>query len=271
MKKKKGKVKRVKRRGITLVLSGGSAKGLAHIGVLEVLDKNKIPIKRVIGTSAGALVGGFYCAGKLDVIKNISMQMSKKKILKLFLALPTLRGLINTKKVDLLLKKYIEGVKIENLKTPFIAVAFDIKNGRKYMFDRGDLFKAIRSSIAIPGVFAPFEIGNSILVDGGVTDVVPIEVAKKFKDNDEIVVVNLETLPNIEIKNFNIFNIIDYATSFGLAELARLEEKDADVIIHPYTKVRKFDFYKADEIINEGRIATRKAIPMIKEKLKRKK
>ncbi len=270
MSKKRGKHKRSKRRGITLVLSGGSAKGLAHIGVLEVLKKNKIPIKRIIGTSAGALVGGFYCAGKLDVIKKLSLEMSKKKIIKLFLAFPTLRGLINTKKIDNFFKEHIEGINIEDLKTEFIAVAFDIKNGKKYMFEKGDLFKAIRSSIAIPGIFAPFEIGDSLLIDGGVTDVVPIEVAKKFKDNDEIVVVNLETLPNIEIKNFNIFNIIDYATSFGLAELARLQEKDADVIIHPYTKIRKFDFLRAEEVIEEGRIATRKAIPMIRKKLKMK-
>ncbi|MBI2629100.1 patatin-like phospholipase family protein [Candidatus Pacearchaeota archaeon] len=268
--KRSGKSKNKK--GITLVLSGGSARGLAHIGVIEVLQENKIPIKRIIGTSAGALIGGLYSAGKLKEVKNMCLDLHKKEVKKLLHFHPSKQSIFNVEEFDKLLKQYTEGINIESLNTPFIAVAFNLNKGEKYLFEKGGLFDAIRASVSIPGFFKPFKKGEIMLVDGGVSDIVPVDVAKKYKD--KIVVVNVEHPPKLnikkEIENINILKLIDYTTTFGLSELAKLEEKGADVIIHPYTKVKRFDFYKANEIIKEGRKSALKALPKIKKLLREK-
>src|SRR3989338_620648 len=270
---KRGKKTRGKEKeGITLVLSGGSARGLAHIGVIEVLQENQIPIKRIIGTSAGALIGGLYSAGKLKEIKKLFLGMHKKEVRKFLHLHPSKQSIFNVEKLDELLKKYTDGIYIENLAPPFIAVSFDVAKGEKYLFKKGGLFDAIRASISIPGFFKPFKRGESLFVDGGVTDIVPVDVAKKYKD--KIVVVNVEHPPKLnikkEIESINIIKMIDYTTAFGLSELAKLEEKGADVIIHPYTKVKRFDFYKAHQIIKEGRKSALKALPKIKKLLRKK-
>ncbi|MFA5992829.1 MAG: patatin-like phospholipase family protein [Candidatus Pacearchaeota archaeon] len=256
--------KHKKRRGITLVLGGGGARGLAHIGVIEVLEEHRIPIERVVGTSAGALIGGMFCAGKLKETKEFFLKMKKWDIFKSLFSLPSASHLFNSKIIDAKLCEYTKGIKIEDLKKHFVAVAFDIVNGRRVIFDRGELFDAIRSSISIPGIFKPFQKGESLLVDGGVTDNLPVDVAKKYSKKHKIVAVNVGSSPGEKIKSFNFINVLNYASYFQTRELSRLQERQADIVIRPNVKVGTFDFQHAKEIINIGRMAAKRAIPAIK-------
>lgn len=259
--------KRIGKKGITLVLSGGGAKGLAHIGVIEVLEKNKIPIKRIIGTSAGALVGGFYAAGKLKQIKKMFLNLSKWDVLKLFFSFPSHDCIFSCKKIDKLLEEGAKGIEIKKLKIPFTAVAFDLSHERKVLFEKGDLFEAIRSSISIPGFFKPFKLGKSLLIDGGVVDVVPVDIAKNYSKTDKILAVNLETHPILKTDKINLLKMLDYAAYIETRELARLQEKEADLIIKPNVSLGHFEFYKAEEMIKQGRKATRNLLPKIKKLL----
>lgn len=253
-----------KKKGITLVLSGGGARGLAHVGVLEVLEENKIPIERIVGTSAGAAVGGIYCAGKMKEMKEYFTKLKKWDVFKLLFSLPAFGHIFNSQRIDAKLKEFTENKKIENLKIPFIAVAFDIIKGKRVILNRGNLFDAVRSSMAIPGFFKPFQIGESILVDGGVADILPVRVAKRYSKNGKIVAVNVESSIIKGMNNYNFFNILSYASYFQTRELSKFEEKQADVVIRPSVTMGTFEFQKSSEIINEGRKAAKRALPAIK-------
>lgn len=257
-------VKINRQKGIVLVLGGGGVKGLAHIGVLEILHEHKIPIKRVIGTSAGALVGGIFCAGKLKELKKLALKVDKKFIFRIFFSFPSSIAIFNTSKIDNLIKKYTEGVKIEDLKIPFTSIAFNITEGKKVIFSKGELFDAIRASMSMPFFFKPFKIGTSLFIDGSITDIVPVDLAKRYAGKNKVIAVNLETRNNLTKNPLNLFRILEYASYLGMIELARFQEKNADLVIKPYASAGYFDYYHAHELIEEGRKAARKAIPKIR-------
>jgi len=262
------KNKKRRGKGITLVLSGGGAKGLAHIGVIEVLVKDKIPIKRIVGTSAGALVGGFYAAGKIKELKNLFLSLNRWEVYKLFFSFPSREGIFNSKKIDLLLKNYLSDIKIEKLKIPFTAVAFDMTKNEKVLFEKGSLFNAIRASISIPSYFKPFQLGNSMFIDGGIVDVMPVDVAKRQSKRLPIVGVNVEVPPIIKIDRFNIFTMFDYARNHVMTQISRLEGEGADVIIEPKNEYGHWEYDKAKEIIESGRKEAKKLLPKIRRLLK---
>lgn len=259
---KKEKKRRTK--GITLVLSGGGAKGLAHIGVIEILEENKIPIKRIVGTSMGSMVGGFYAAGKLLELKKLFLSLSKWDVFKLLFSFPSHEGIFNLKKVDIILKNYLEDRKIQNLKIPYTAVAFDIVKGKKVLFQKGLLVHAIRASISDPSFFRPFRQGNSVLVDGGVVDVVPVDVALKQARHTPIIASNAETKPTVKMTKFNLLTMFDYSRNYLMTKVAQLEQEGADVILEPHSNTTHWEYYKAREIISAGRRSAKLAIPRIK-------
>jgi NTE family protein len=271
--KKQNLPKRAKK-GITLVLSGGGAKGLAHIGVIEVLRENKIPINRIIGTSAGALVGGLYVSGKMEQAKEEFLSLSKWDTFKFLFSLPKSGAIFSSKKLDKILDEYTRNIKIEKLKIPFTAVAFDLSKNKRVLFEKGDLFHAIRASIAIPGVFKPLRLGDSILIDGGVVDNVPADVAREYKENNPIIAVSVHKEPELMKEDSNFLGILNYAAYIEMGELVRLQELNADLIIRPQNlgepAFLSFGFHKAADLIKEGRKAAKKAIPEIKELLRKK-
>jgi NTE family protein len=253
--------------GLTLVLSGGGAKCLSHIGVLEALKENNIPIKRIIGTSGGALIGGFYAAGKLDTLKKLFLNMTKKDVIKIFFHLPSADSIFASKEMDDLLKKALKRIKIEELDIPFTAVSFDISKGKKIRLRKGSLFNAIRSSISIPGIFKPLKIGKLLLVDGGVSEVLPVDAAKKYRD--KILAVNVEIHNHVKSKNYNLFRVIEDSVFFQTKELAKIQEKSADFVIHINSDAKYFEFYKAKELIAHGKNATKKILPKIRKILEK--
>ena len=175
---------------VSLVLSSGGARGIAHIGVIEELERRGYFIASVSGTSMGALVGGIYAAGGLELYKEWMLTLDKMDVFSLVDFTLSGRGLVKGEKVLKEMKKIIPDKNIEDLEIPFSAVATDIINGKEILFDKGSLYDAIRASVSIPTVFTPFEYQGLKLVDGGVVNPVPINRVVRF-ENDILVVVDV--------------------------------------------------------------------------------
>jgi len=167
-----------KKQRIGLVLSSGGAKGFAHIGVLKVLEEAKIPIHCVVGTSAGAIIGGLYTSGMpIREIEELAAGLTIRDMVRLFMPSLDRGGFIDGDRVAKFLKPFIKDKNIENLLPEFACVATDIMSGRRVVFRKGNLLKAIRASIAIPGVYTPLIFKDYVLVDGAVVAPLPIDIA----------------------------------------------------------------------------------------------
>jgi NTE family protein len=167
-------------RGVVLALSGGGAKGLAHIGVLQVLQEAGIPVRAVAGTSVGAQVGAFLAIGMpLEQLTLLATSVDWKQTLQLFLPdLPT-GGIASGKNIMAFLNNGLGRERlIEELAMGYVAVAADLETGEQVVLDRGSLIDAVRASLSVPAMLAPFLLGGRLLVDGGVVNPVPFDVAR---------------------------------------------------------------------------------------------
>ena len=250
-----------------LVLGGGGARGAAHIGVLKVLERNHVSIDCVVGTSMGAIVGGLYAAGYsaariedtlnkinwadvLDDDPSRAQQSMRRKdddlrflggvqvgVRKGKLSLP--QGLIQGQKLQLLLRRLLLSTSqvhdFDRLPIPFRAVATDIGSGDKVVFSHGDLATAIRASMSIPGAFAPITVNGRLLVDGGMVDNLPVDVARQMGARRLIVVdVGSPLLPASDLSSpFSLTNqmltvLIKHQTDAQIASLG-----SQDVLITP--------------------------------------
>lgn len=259
------------KKDVALVLSGGGARGLVHIGVLEVLEREKIPIDIIVGTSIGALVGGMYLTGNLQEIKKIFLGLNKRGVFKLFISRPSREGLVDGNNITSILAKFIKGKKIEDLSVPFIAISTDLESGRIVAMDKGDLVTAIRASISIPGIFVPIHSKNLTLVDGSIVDPVPVDIASKYAKRI-IVVDSLARMEHIKtekgIVHENVLDIIEDSMVLMQKKLARLsirKKRKREFIIKPrLPRVGSLEFYKAKELIDCGRKETEKMLPKLK-------
>lgn len=159
---------------ISLVLGSGGARGYAHIGVIRAIEERGYEIKGVAGCSMGALVGGFYAAGKLDVFEEWVRSLSYLDVLKLVDLSFISDGAIRGDKVFSLLSEMLDNTNIEDLNMPYTAVATDLTHQKEVWFSSGSLEQAIRASCAIPSLVRPVVMGNRVLVDGGVLNPLPI-------------------------------------------------------------------------------------------------
>jgi len=166
---------------VALVLSSGGARGMAHIGVINALEKHGYKITSISGTSMGALVGGIYAAGKLDVLENWFKQLDKRQVLRLVDITISTSGLVKGEKVIHEMEEMIPDRNIEDLEIPFTAVATDILNEEEIVFESGKLYDAIRASISIPTVLTPHKVDGRQLVDGGVVNPIPSNRVKRKK------------------------------------------------------------------------------------------
>ena len=175
---------------IALVLSGGSARGIAHIGVIEELLERRYEITSVAGTSMGALVGGVYALGKLPEFKEWLFTLDRMKVFSLVDFTLSKHGIIKGDKVLSKMKEFIPDRNIEDLTIPYAAVAVDIHTNSEVVFRKGSIYKAIRASIAIPTILTPVEDGDRLLVDGGVLNNIPVNHAQRVR-RDLLVAVNV--------------------------------------------------------------------------------
>lgn len=167
--------------GIVLALGGGGARGLAQIGVLQVLAENGISVRAVAGTSIGAEIGAFVACG-LPVAEIVEMATAFDWKLTMQLFLPDLPtgGLVSGKRILKWLKdKLGEDTAIERLAVPYVAVATNLETGEEVVIDHGPITDAVRASISLPGTLAPHRLGKRVLVDGGVVNPVPFDVARQ--------------------------------------------------------------------------------------------
>jgi NTE family protein len=163
---------------VTLVLGSGSARGLAHIGVIRVLEEEGFEISALVGSSMGALIGGIHAAGKLDSYIDWVRSLRKKDVLKyLDVSFLPSSGILKGDLIFETMGDLVGDVKIEDLPIPFIAVATDLAARKEVWLTHGNLFEVIRASIAIPGVFTPQRIAGRWMVDGGLLNPVPVTPA----------------------------------------------------------------------------------------------
>ena len=281
---------------VSLVLSSGGARGIAHIGVIEELERQGFEIRSISGTSMGALVGGMYAAGKLDVYKEWMCSLGKMDVLNLIDFTLSRNGLIKGEKIIKEMKKMIPDRNIEDLPITYTAVATDIVNGKEVIFNSGSLYDAIRASISIPTVFKPFNVNGSMLVDGGVLNPIPISIVKRH-DNDILIVVDVgsdkkyetQTVKRKEIKinekqnkllfkmqdtinniipksktdKLSYYNLLNKSTSLMVQKISEmtLEKYKPDILIEiPKSSFGTYDFYKSTEIIELGTNETKKEL-----------
>ena len=171
----------MRRKKIGLALGSGAARGLAHVGVLEVLQKEGIPIDMVAGTSAGAIVGALYAQGKdSNEIKSLALEFGSRKLAHFVDPYLPKSGFIRGRKIQDLLVSYIGGIRFSDMVIPFSCVATDVETGEEVVIDQGSVPEAVRASISIPGVFAVARLKERYLVDGGVVNPVPVNVLKRM-------------------------------------------------------------------------------------------
>jgi len=283
---------------VALALGGGGARGLAHIGVLKVLERENIPIDIITGTSMGAIIGGVYALKKdISAIEKVAEKYSKISEFNIDFSFNEKgekdKSFFLKKMSDFLKKGYIlnlelrrkyinggEGVKkiirelvddktFSDTKIPFATVAADLVKGEKVILNQGKLFDALLASSSIPGMFPPVILDKKILVDGGIVDVVPIGVAQSLGANFVIAVSVSQTIKK-RTEFSNAVEIFFRSDSITSAELRKLQLSFADVLITP--KVGRFhwsDFSKPEQCIREGEMATQDAISELKQKLKK--
>ncbi|OYR19167.1 patatin family protein [Brucella thiophenivorans] len=168
-------------RRIALALGGGAARGWAHIGVLRALDEAGIEIEMIAGTSIGALVGGCYLAGKLDQLEEFARSLTRRRMFNLLDITFRGSGLFGGMKLDGRMREHLDGLRLEELDRPFVAVCTELRTGHEIWLSSGPLVEAMRASYALPGVFEPVRWQERVLVDGALVNPVPVSVCRAYE------------------------------------------------------------------------------------------
>jgi len=287
---------------IGLALSSGGAKGLAHIGVIQVLEEHGIKIDAVAGASMGAYVGAMWCAGQdgkqLQALAA-EMETSKDLLDLVDPVLPPRRGFIRGTKIEERLRSTLGDITFEELVRPLSVVATELDGYRRVIFETGDLASAVRASLSIPGILTPMVRDGVEYMDGGVCDPLPVGVLRR-KDVDVVIAVSVipslqelpeegrEPLDRIDLErrswwrrclswlnhraNYfakgNLFDILRGAAFGSQLRLAEASAEKADVLIRPVTTHCRWHDYTAwREYIEVGRRAAEEALPEIRAQL----
>ncbi len=250
---------------VGLALGGGAAHGVAHIGVLQVLDENNIHIDYIAGCSAGAIAGGLYCtgsdmymAGKLCATIDMSSFID--------IVIPRI-GFVKGEKAEGLVDMLCKGKKIEECFPPFAAVACDVITGKCVTLNKGRVSRACHASFAIPGVFEPVEIDDMQLIDGGAMTRVPIKEVREM-GAEYVIGVDVGYQGEGHQKAKNLMEVLMYA--FEMSDWQNVEHmyQMADCIINPdLREIPLHNLEKAEETIELGRVAALKMIDKIKNDL----
>ena len=282
-------MKNNKNRTVSLVLGSGGAKGLAHIGVIRFLEEQGFIIESISGSSIGALVGGMYAAGQLDTYEKWVRSISKFDLMTLMDISWDKGGWIKGDKIINSLTKLVGRQNIEDLPIKYTAITTDIDNEKEIWINNGDLFTAIRASISIPMIFAPYQFKGKRVIDGGILN--PVPIAPTFSDHtDFTIAVNLGGAPEYRNKilsrkkqsdinlspfktkihnfvtsftknkkpehlNFDAYDVANSAIDAMQAQIARhrLAASPPDIIIDiPRNACATMDFHKADKLIALG-------------------
>lgn len=280
---------------VHLVLGSGGARGIAHIAVIEELEKNGYEIIEIIGCSMGAVVGGIHAAGHLPEYKKWLLSLTRSDVFELLDFTFTKMGFVKGEKLFAKHKEVTGDIQIEDCKIPFTAVATDMRHNEEVHFTTGNLYKALRASVSIPGLFTPVVMDGKVLVDGGVLNPVPVnlvnkqedaiivavdlnaktvepekvETAEKTDQNEEAQKWYEKLMPEqvLEFKKnrekkedeaFSLLELMESTFSFTQDRLTSMMFKmyEPDILINiPRNTCGTFDFYKAKEIYEVGKEA----------------
>lgn len=225
--KKKQKVKK-----IGLALGGGGARGFTHLGALKAFEENGIKFDYVAGTSAGSLVGAFLCAGfSADQIIDFAKTLKFKDIkTNKITFMPS-----STEGIENVIKQNLGDINFKDLKTPFCAVAVDIKSGKEVNIKSGNLSKAVAGSCAVPGVFNPVDFGNFRLMDGGLQNTIPSDVVKAM-GADAVIAIDVNPNRGFGTDSTKYLDIIMASIRILMKSNAVKGKLYADIILEPDTK-----------------------------------
>jgi NTE family protein len=253
---------------IGVALSGGATLGAAHIGVLQVLEREGIRPDFVAGTSAGALVGAVYCAGvPLDELENIFINMKWPTIIRLAITTPL--SLFDMQPIDSVITKIIGEVEFKDLEIPFAAIACDLVTGKRIVLDRGPVAPAIRASASVPGIFKPVEIDGNMLVDGGVVDNLPVDQIRAMGAKFTIAS-DVSNRGESTQRPENIFEVLQTMFNIMQDRGALITSDECDCYIRPnVTQYSCWGFSDGQKILEEGKKAAENALPKLLKQLHR--
>jgi NTE family protein len=248
---------------IALVLGGGGARGFAHIGVLRVLEQEKIPIHLIVGTSVGSLIGALYASDPNTFeLEWKAFQINKDDLFD-FSLFAAATGPVKGEAIQSFVRNNIRYANIEQFPIPYIAIATDLNTGERVEFSRGSIVDAVRASVSIPGVFTPAKIGNRVLVDGGVVANLAVSVARAH--GADIVIASDITQKVVDYNVNDVVSIIMQSINIMMGEMAKAQTAQADVVVVPRIgDVSTLDFSQKKRCMAEGIAATRAAVPAIR-------
>lgn len=252
------------RKKVGLALSGGAARGFAHLGVIKVLTEHGIPVDFVAGTSAGSFAGAAFAAGmSVDDIIDMSRDVSWARISGLS-GLP--RALLSNAKMAKLIRKRFPVHTIEEMKIPFAAVACDLDTGKEYVFKgSGDLATAVRASCAIPGVYAPIRHGSHFLVDGGIVTPMPSETVKNMGAEVIIAVDVLASGSSYFTRPNTLLGVMLQSALTVIKAASEAQHYHADVVVIPQiAHMRPDQLGRLDEFVELGEKAALEKVDEMK-------
>jgi NTE family protein len=244
-----------------VVLGAGAARGFAHIGVLKILENNKIPVDMIVGTSAGSLVGSLYAYGyNAYQLQKIALSIEQNDIIDL--TIPD-NGFIKGEKLETYADAMVRNTPIEKMRIPFYAVATSVPSGQEVIFGKGNTGLAVRASCSIPGVFRPVRIGERMYVDGGVVSPVAVDAARRY-GADVVIAVDISSDLDTRQPEGTIATILQ-AINIMYSKLSVIQTAKADIVIRPKVGyIGSADFDKRNEAIMEGEKAALAAMPRIR-------
>ena len=255
---------------IALVLSSGGARGVAHIGVIEELSRLGYEITSVAGCSMGAMIGAFYATGNLSKGKDFLLSLRERKtMLRLADLAFNRKGLIKGKRIITELEKIIPDTNIEDLSIPYIAIATNLIDGEEICFNRGNIVQAVRASISIPSIFEPILADGKLLVDGGISNPLPLDKVSRTEHDLLVGVVVSETDNSEKIELANSKNKLGLYKQIRESQLISInhlrnciiDKYKPDILIKvPNKKYGILQFKDVSEIIENGIKATQTAI-----------
>jgi len=251
--------------GVSLALGGGFASGFAHLGVLQVLEQQQIPVRAIAGTTLGAVFGAAYASGV--PVGRIISTFQKVRLRKA--ACWRLRGVesANSGKLDVLLKVMVQADTFENLMIPVAAVATDLGSGDPVVFRQGELRDALRASCAFPGLFRPVKLGTRCLADGSLVSPVPVHAARELAPGF-VVGVFAGSQDTCSGEAGSVFHVVSRAIHAVHKNHGESWEKEADLMLRPETPALLWDdFAQADKAVAAGAAAARNALPRIRKYL----
>jgi len=253
------------RAGAGLALGGGFARGFAHLGVLQVLEQNHIPISHIAGTSVGSILGAAYASGAplariIETCRTLRFRdIARWRVSRL--------GLASNQRLGNLIESVFESRRFEDLRIPLAVVATDLNSGEPVVFTQGNLVDAIRASCAFPGLFEPVEIGTRCLADGGLVAPVPTRAARDL-GAATVIGVSVGMQDGHRGAPTNIFQVVSRAVNAAQKHQLEIWERHADLVLRPDVQSLAWDdFDRADEAIAAGAAAALRALPRIEKLL----